>query len=331
MSDRFDETWHRLRAWTKGQTPSERLSAQILLHEGYKDLDPIHPLGGKDGKKDALCTKDGKKWVMAVYFPRGEKEFRAIKDKFADDIEGVKENEADALAFVTNQELKLSERSKLEEIANGIPVELFHLERITAILDKPVMRDVRRQFLQINYGEEEKIDSARRLLKLSIQQDRNLLLQLLEHDDQSYLSEKWQSCFEENHTMWRDSQSKILLAQSISDELMTGIQSFYNDLNDIEERCRKLLELKAMIAPLRKKLRPGGGVLAFGTMHTPAWAEKYVTTQDDTALLGAKKINAIKLRSLKELVQLVFERGNELIAQLEASVTQNEVADDRTV
>ena len=53
MTKRWDETWHRLREWTNGQGPSERLSAQLLLSQGFTDLDPSHPLGGKDGGKDA--------------------------------------------------------------------------------------------------------------------------------------------------------------------------------------------------------------------------------------------------------------------------------------
>jgi hypothetical protein len=66
-SHRWDETWHRLLVWTNGQGPSERLAHQVLLQDGYADLDPSHPLGGPDGGKDAICTKGGKKWVLAVY------------------------------------------------------------------------------------------------------------------------------------------------------------------------------------------------------------------------------------------------------------------------
>jgi hypothetical protein len=72
MADRWDETWHRLSEWTSGQGPSERLAAQILLEEGFVDLDPSHPLGGKDGKKDAVAWRNSEKHVMAVYFPRGK-------------------------------------------------------------------------------------------------------------------------------------------------------------------------------------------------------------------------------------------------------------------
>ncbi|RFP61330.1 MAG: hypothetical protein BJG00_005480 [Limnothrix sp. CACIAM 69d] len=137
MNDnRWDETWHRLREWTNGQARSERLAAQILIHEGYTGLDPSHPLGGKDCKKDALCKKDSQTWVMAVYFPRGQKSFTEIRRKFLNDLIGVKADQADGLAFVTNQELSLSERKELKSIQDTA-IDLFHLERITAILDNP--------------------------------------------------------------------------------------------------------------------------------------------------------------------------------------------------
>lgn len=45
------ETWHRLLEWDKGQTPAERLAAIILNSEGFRNIDPSHPLGGRDGLK----------------------------------------------------------------------------------------------------------------------------------------------------------------------------------------------------------------------------------------------------------------------------------------
>jgi len=42
-----DETWNRLLSWTKGQKPSERLASHILRTDGYKSIDPSHPLGVK--------------------------------------------------------------------------------------------------------------------------------------------------------------------------------------------------------------------------------------------------------------------------------------------
>lgn len=108
-------------------------------------LDPSHPLGGPDGAKDARVMKDGALWVMAVYFPRGEQDFTAIKKKFLDDYAGVATNNATGMAFVTNQELHLGERKQLLDSITA-PVEIFHLERVTAILDQPAMQAVRAQF-----------------------------------------------------------------------------------------------------------------------------------------------------------------------------------------
>src|SRR5829696_8773709 len=112
---RYDETWHRLREWTKGQAPSERMAAQILLHEGFSGLDPSHPLGGKDGGKDALAVRNGVRFAMAVYFPRGQQTFPAILGKFKEDLAGARRSSAQGIAFVTNQELTLREREQLRE------------------------------------------------------------------------------------------------------------------------------------------------------------------------------------------------------------------------
>jgi hypothetical protein len=145
---RWDETWHRLRDWTQGQGPSERLAQQILLSEGFTALDPTHPLGGKDGGADAIASRDGLRWVMGAYFPRGQQTLKEIEEKLLGDFEGVESNEADALAFVTNQELRRGERKALREAVGGT-VEIFHLERLTALLDQPEMYGVREQFLSI--------------------------------------------------------------------------------------------------------------------------------------------------------------------------------------
>jgi hypothetical protein len=150
---RWDETWHRLREWTNGQGPSERLAAQVLAAEGYSSIDPSHPLGGRDGGKDAVCWKDGKKWVMAVYFPRGQKSFAEIKRKFEDDLKGVRANGAHGIAFVTNQEISRGERDALSALTGPEEVDIFHLDRLTGVLDRPEMVGVRAQFLGIDNGE----------------------------------------------------------------------------------------------------------------------------------------------------------------------------------
>jgi len=152
MTQRWDETWYRLLEWTNGQGPSERLAAQILLAEGYSSVDPSHPLGGKDGCKDALCKRGNQIWILAVYFPRSQQSFSEIESKFRSDLKGVKLNSAHGIVFITNQELRLSERKKLKSLGN---VDLLHLERITTILDSPQMASTRKQFLGIDFADSE--------------------------------------------------------------------------------------------------------------------------------------------------------------------------------
>jgi hypothetical protein len=79
MPERWNETWYRLREWTNGSAQAEALSAQILYAEGFKEVDPSHPLGGPDGGKDALVSKGGLRWIMAAHFPRGQQSFTDVR------------------------------------------------------------------------------------------------------------------------------------------------------------------------------------------------------------------------------------------------------------
>lgn len=162
---RWDETWHRLRDWTNGHTPAERLAAQILLSEGYTELDPSHPLGGQDVGADALVEREGEPWVMAAYVPRGQQTYKTISDKFTGDFAGVEKNDAHGMAFVTNQELRLSERRDLLGAVDG-PAVIYHLERVVAILDQPKMYGVRHQFLGIQPPPAGELDASERLAEM---------------------------------------------------------------------------------------------------------------------------------------------------------------------
>lgn len=160
MSRRLEgrETWNRLRVWDKEQSPSEKLAAQILFSEKYESIDPSHPLGGPDGLKDILCVKDGKKYIAACYFPREQQNFSALKKKFESDLIGVETNKADGIAFVTNQELTLGEREVLLDLmADDKQLDLFHLERIAAILNAPINYGTRLEFLDIEMTKEEQL------------------------------------------------------------------------------------------------------------------------------------------------------------------------------
>jgi hypothetical protein len=131
-----DETWHRLQTWTSGQASSERLAAQVLTAEGFEELDPIHPLGGPDGGRDATCRKDGMCWAVAVYFPGRQHTFREIEGKFKADLAGVSRNNSAAFVFVTNQALTEGQREGLRLLARGMPTEIYHVERLVVVLDR---------------------------------------------------------------------------------------------------------------------------------------------------------------------------------------------------
>jgi hypothetical protein len=151
------ETWHRLLEWDKGQTPAERLAAVILNLEGFQNIDPSHPLGGRDELKDMFLTYNGAKWIGAVYFPRRQQSFSTIQNKFKHDLEGVKANNAQGMVFFTNQELTLGERKKLQESASDIDVLIYHLERISTILNTPQAYGIRMEYLDIEMSKDEQI------------------------------------------------------------------------------------------------------------------------------------------------------------------------------
>jgi len=151
------ETWRRLLEWDRESAAAERLAAQILRLEGFRDIDPSHPLGGRDGLKDVVCTYRGERWIGAAYFPRGQQSLKDISEKLVSDAEGVARNSAQGIAFVTNQELRLAERDSLAQEISPIKLELFHLERIASLLDSPQAYGLRLEFLDIEMTKEEQV------------------------------------------------------------------------------------------------------------------------------------------------------------------------------
>lgn len=149
------ETRDRLLNWDYGSTTAELLCSQVLTAEGYEGVDPQHPFGGPDGKKDSLCKKDGLRFVGGYYFPRGQQTFSEIETKFLSDFEGVSVNDADAFVFVTNQELKIGERKSLSNHGKEKPVQIIHLYRLANILNSPVNYGIRQEYLQIDMNREE--------------------------------------------------------------------------------------------------------------------------------------------------------------------------------
>lgn len=128
------------------------LSWQVIAAAGYSNIDPSHPHGGPDKGADGLCQKDGEKWVLAVYFARGEQTYTTIKNKLVKDMKGAKSRGAAGIVFVTNQELRLSEREKLEQLDPDLKVDVFHLLRVTEFLDEPKNARLLEDYLDIVMG-----------------------------------------------------------------------------------------------------------------------------------------------------------------------------------
>jgi fido (protein-threonine AMPylation protein) len=143
--------------WRYGQTQAERLCAGLLHVEGFTHIDPQCPLGGPDGRKDILCTRDGLDWVAAVYFPPTRSTPADVKEKFLHDLEGVSCHDRRAFAFFTNQPVTPGERAALAAEAGAVRVEIYHQERIRSILDSPKGYGLRLEHLRIPMTEEEQL------------------------------------------------------------------------------------------------------------------------------------------------------------------------------
>lgn len=153
------ETWQRLLNWDRGATDAERLAARLLPVEGYQAIDPAHPLGGPDGGRDIVCRYQDRSTVVAVYFPNGRQQERVLIRKFESDLAGAQSKDVRAMVFFTNQEVTLSTRARLVEMAHaqGLSLEVFHLERVAACLDRPAGYGLRLEFLSIEMTREEQV------------------------------------------------------------------------------------------------------------------------------------------------------------------------------
>lgn len=152
-----DETWARLKEWTGGQKASERLSGHILRADGFESIDPSHPLGGKDDLKDIISKKDDKNWVCGCYFPRRQQRFTQIKKKFNDDLKGAIKHNSDGFVFITNQQISVKEREILSKLNVDKETEIYHIERVTSLLNSPICYGIRLEFLDISLTKEEQL------------------------------------------------------------------------------------------------------------------------------------------------------------------------------
>lgn len=155
----MSDTEIKLKLWRGDQIGAERLAATVLHIDGFAAVDPQCPLGGPDGLKDVLCEKNGWKYVAAAYFPTSDQKFKAVKDKFLHDLDGVPKNSAQGIVFLTNQAVTPTERDTLNNLATskGHKSLIYHLERIRSLLDSPSGYGARLEFLDIDMSREEQL------------------------------------------------------------------------------------------------------------------------------------------------------------------------------
>jgi len=159
MIKRLDgrETRNRLSNWDTGSASAEKLASQILSQEGYNNVDPSHPYGGRDGGKDLVCTKNNIDYIVAVYFPKSHKAFNQIEKKFKEDFTKIKNHNEKGFIFVTNQSVTIADRKKLKNDIVSDDLELYHLDRLTGLLDSPINYGLRLEYLSIEMTKEEQI------------------------------------------------------------------------------------------------------------------------------------------------------------------------------
>ena len=164
----------------------------------------------------------------------------------------------------------------------------------------------------------DQVASIHCLLSLEIEQDCNLLQELL-NQNQDALSKKWQSCFSKNRGVWRETSSRLLLARS-SRELMSKIQNFYHQLDEIEGRCRSLAALRSKIELLESKpiyKDSKGGYLGFHTKPLHPSTNSYIYTYSDFKEVGAlTERSSTNFNKLKEKVHETLNFGNQITCEL---------------
>lgn len=166
--NRSEETYHHLLNWTTGAASALRLAAQILLDQGFTLV--THQLGGPDRGADAVCLRDGERWIMSAYFPPKKQKQPVIIKKFVADLAALAINAAIGIVFITNQELSLAMRAKMKALAGANLLEIFHLERLASILEQPHMAMIRQQFV-FDASEDDTEQEKRAALLAATQRD----------------------------------------------------------------------------------------------------------------------------------------------------------------
>ncbi|NQU86509.1 MAG: hypothetical protein HQ541_12180, partial [Mariniphaga sp.] len=188
-------------------------------------------------KKDLLCKRKDKTFVVGVYFPRIQQTYKAIEKKLLQDNAGVSKNYVDGLLFFTNQYLTIGERKKLATASGNKNTEIFHLERIALILNSPVGYGVRLEFLDIQLSKTEQLSyfALKDKELTSIQKKLSeILIAFNETGSFTNLSTEKISEFKETlETIVGDRNSIFVFGNSMIDRLhvpLTELQEFKKNL-----------------------------------------------------------------------------------------------------
>jgi hypothetical protein len=155
-----EETRTRLTIWERSSAKGEYLAAQVLRLEKFTRIDPIHPLGGPDGKKDLICYWQDVRCVAACWFPNNshEKTEAELLEKFEQDLAGVSQNGARGFVFVTNVAVRDGLRQQLDAMARQLGClfcHIYHREALVPILDNGLGVGIRLLVLGIEMAAEE--------------------------------------------------------------------------------------------------------------------------------------------------------------------------------
>lgn len=137
------------------------MMADVLGLEGYEEIEPIHPYGGPDRKRDIRCRLRSLRFVCACYFPTNALQitFSKVREKFLEDLPGVKNDGAQGFIFASNVPITDGERAKLIDIAAkaGVQCQIYELERLRQLLDKATACHIRQRWLGIAITAEDQI------------------------------------------------------------------------------------------------------------------------------------------------------------------------------
>lgn len=150
------ELLQKLKFWQHSHGDAERLAAALLPSFGFSEIKPSHPKGGPDKGADIICKKQNIKYICAVSFPNGPKNFTTIKSKFDSDLKKAIAKRLKGFLFFTNQELTITQRQALCK-NEKMTIEAIHLENVANCLSSPENYGLRLHFLNLKMTKEEQL------------------------------------------------------------------------------------------------------------------------------------------------------------------------------